>query len=323
METWHRQYPRRLYPGQLTVEEPEFPPHSPTRRLLSWNRPDTWWRVGRSARGSDALVVAHVAPVHALPYRSLLRAASDVRRRAVVAHNVLPHERSPIDAFLVRQLFRAADLVVTHGEAERVRAQSLARTRVVTAPLAPHLPPAFKASRRQAEVHRRLLFFGLVRPYKGLDVALRALAAGPEGVRLRVAGEFWGGMDEIRNLIVDLRLGDRVELLPGYVPAERVPALFADVDALVLPYRAATGSQAVWSAFHFGVPVLVSDVGGLAGEVRHGIDGLVIPPDDVAALTGAICDLYRPGAVERMRTAVRPVDPEPYWDRYVCALLGS
>lgn len=321
VQNWDRQYPARLYPGLLTIDEPEFPVHQPTQRLLSWNRPDSWWRVGRRAGTGDILIVAHVNPIQVPPYRVLLAAARGVGKKVIVAHNVLPHERSAVDRMLTVQLFRAADQIVTHSESQRELAAGLSGVPVVMAPIAPHMPPDFALGTPGPGEHRRLLFFGLVRPYKGLDVALRALAAGPSDVRLRVAGEFWGGTAATEALISELGLTERVELRPGYTAAEDVPGLFADVDALVLPYRTVTGSQGVWTAFQFGVPVLVSGTGRLADDVRDGVDGLVVPPDDVDALAGALRRFYEPGVPERMRAAVRPVDPAPYWDRYVDALL--
>src|SRR5439155_1625926 len=88
----------------------------------------------------------------------------------------------------------------------------------------------------------RLLFFGIVRPYKGLDVLLRALAGAPAHVTLTVAGEFWGDSTEMDNLIAELGLADRVILRPGYVPADQIPALFCAADAQVMPYREATAT---------------------------------------------------------------------------------
>jgi glycosyltransferase involved in cell wall biosynthesis len=102
-----------------------------------------------------------------------------------------------------------------------------------------------------------------------------------------------------------------------------VPRLFADVDALVLPYKSATGSQAVWTGFEFGVPVIATTAGHLADDIRDGVDGLTVPPDDPAALAEALARFYAPGVAERMRAAVRPVDPGPYWDRYLAALLAG
>lgn len=321
VQNWRRQYPALFYPGQLTIDDPEFPIHRPTRRNLSWNRPDSWWSVGRSARHSDLLLIAHVNPVQVVPYRVLLAAAKGAGKSIVLAHNVLPHERSWLDAFLVGRLFGAADRIVTHSRAQQRLADELSGTEAVMAPIAPFLPPGFVPAHPLPGEHRRLLFFGLVRRYKGLDVALRALAAGPADIELRVAGEFWGGTAPIQALIDELGLRDRVELLPGYATAERVPGLFSDVDALVLPYRTASGSQGVWTAFQFGVPVLVTAAGRLADDVTDGVDGLVAAPDDVHSLATAIGEFYRPGVPERMRAAVRPVDPAPYWDRYIAELL--
>jgi glycosyltransferase involved in cell wall biosynthesis len=321
--SWRRQYPRRLYPGQQHVDEPEFAPFHPTAHTLSWNNPLSWVRGARGIRDVDLVVFAHITPVQVPPYRTMIAALGRPRPRVVVvAHNVLPHERSRIDAFLVSRLFRAADLVVVHSAAEAARAHKLTDRPVIAATMAPFMPDGFVRRSPDPGLHRRLLFFGLVRPYKGLDILLRALAAGPADVRLRVAGEFWGGTASTEALVAELRLGDRVELRPGYAAAADVPRLFADVDALVLPYRSATGSQAVWTGFEFGVPVIATTAGHLADDIRDGVDGLTVPPDDPAALAEALTRFYAPGAAERMRARVRPVDPGPYWDRYLAALLA-
>ena len=105
------------------------------------------------------------------------------------------------------------------------------------------------------------------------------------------------------------------------MPADDVPSLFADVDAMLIPYRTATGSQAVWAGFEFGVPVLTTSAGHLADDVRDGVDGVIARPDDVNSLRDALYRLYEPGNPERMREQVRPVDPAPYWNSYLKALL--
>jgi glycosyltransferase involved in cell wall biosynthesis len=167
-------------------------------------------------------------------------------------------------------------------------------------------------------VRGRLLFFGIVRPYKGLDVLLRAL---PDGVGLTVAGEFWSGLDETRALIRELGLDGRVELLPGYVPAERIGGLFAACDALVLPYRSATASQNVLMAFEHGVPVIATRVGCFPAQIREGVDGLLADPGDAASLREAITRFYEDPA--RFRAEVRRPDHGPVWDAYLAALTGA
>ena len=158
----------------------------------------------------------------------------------------------------------------------------------------------------------------MVRPYKGLDVLLRALAQVPD-VRLTVAGEFWGGAAETRALISSLGLDARVELRPGYVPAAQVPDLFARVDALVLPYRTATASQNVFMAYEHGVPVIATRAGALADHVHDGVDGLLCDPGDVESLTDALRRFYEDP--ERLRAGVHPIDPDPQWKSYLEELL--
>jgi glycosyltransferase involved in cell wall biosynthesis len=172
-------------------------------------------------------------------------------------------------------------------------------------------------------VRRRLLFFGLVRPYKGLDVLLRALAAGPDDVALTVAGEFWGGAEATRALVAELGLTDRVEVRPGYVPAADVPALFAAADALVLPYRSGTASQNVDLAHLHGLAVVASRVGTLADSVIDGVDGLLVPPGDVGALAASLHRLYEPGVLAALQAKVVPPDADDAWSCYLDAALAA
>ena len=168
----------------------------------------------------------------------------------------------------------------------------------------------------------RLLFFGIVRPYKGLDVLLRALARGPAYLTLTVAGEFWGGTGETEKLMAELGITDRVRLRPGYVPASEIPALFAAADALVLPYREATASQNALLAFAHGVPVITTTAGALADLVRDGVDGLTCAPGDVADLARVLREISVPGMARRLQAGVTAIDPAPCWADYLKALLA-
>lgn len=359
IESWRAQYPSFLYPGRQTVEAPDGEPFGRVRRDLDWRRPDGWVACGRRLRSADLVVLAVLSPVQVPPYLGILAGLRRRTRVVALCHNVLPHERKPYDTPLMRALLRRVDRVLVHSEGQAALARELAPAPVTVAEMAPHLPaashgsasqspaPARPASRKPAPdgstsdasapegsapadpapgsaagegVHRRLLFFGLVRPYKGLDLLIRAL---PEGVSLRVAGEFWGGLAETEALVAELGLGDRVELRPGYVAAGDVPGLFEDVDALVLPYRSGTASQQVWLGHERGVPVIATRVGTLGDHVTDGVDGLLVEPGSVEALRAALEEFYRPGEPERLRAGVKAVDPAPYWEVYVAALVSG
>jgi len=350
LESWLHQYPAGLYPGgRQTVDVPDGEPFPNTRQDLSWANPAGWLRAGRRLRSADLVAFALMIPPQAVPYLGIMAAmrraarktkdAGPTPRTVVICHNVLPHESRPGDQQLTQRLLRSAGSALTHSAEEAARARTLAPDALVTAArMPPHLPAAAPAvplvdhassSDRTstppdpASGSCHLLFFGIVRPYKGLDVLLRAMARGPRQVTLTVAGEFWGKAEHgTRALVAQLGLTDRVTVRPGYVAADEIPGLFGAADALVLPYRSATSSQNAWLAFEHGLPVVVTRAGTLADPVRDGVDGVVCAPDDEDDLLRALIRVSAPGELARLRSAVQAADPGHYWKEYLDALLS-
>jgi glycosyltransferase involved in cell wall biosynthesis len=354
IESWRAQYPSRLYPGQQTVDVPEGEPYPRTRRRLAWYRPDGWLAEGGRLRTADLVVFAYLTPLQAPPYLAIMSRLGRTKT-AVICHNVLPHERRPGDVTLTRALLSRADTVITHSAAQAAQARDLvpgATVRTVAMPA--HLPASLPDNQgtERAEVSApadtpvlargddppeppatggthpsgpplRLLFFGIVRPYKGLDVLLNALAKAPPHVTLTVAGEFWGDSTEMDNLIAELGVAGRVTLRPGYVPADQIPSLFGAADALVMPYREATASQNALLAFSHGVPVITTTAGSLAEPVRDGVDGLTCAPGDTEDLLRALIEISDAETARRLRAGVRPVDPAPGWAAYLRVLLAG
>jgi glycosyltransferase involved in cell wall biosynthesis len=322
LESWQTQYPSFAYPGRLTISEPEGEPFPATRWELAWHSPLGWLRAGRRFRSCDLVVFTVLTPLQVPAYHGMLSGVRHRARTVALCHNVLPHERKPYDAPLMRSLLRRVDQVLVHSPEQAAAAGAMTSKPIRVAGLPPHLPAKGAKAGRPDERHDRLLFFGIVRPYKGLDVLLRALAAGPPEISLRVAGEFWGGLDDTRRLVSALGLDGRVELRPGYVPAAEISKLFDAVDALVLPYRSATASQNVALAFEQGVPVIATTAGALAEHVQDGVNGVLCEPGDVGSLTDALKRFYADGEPARLRGGVQAVDPAPYWSRYLHELIG-
>ena len=342
IESWRAQYPSRLYPGQQTVDVPEGAPYPRTLRRLAWYRPDGWLAEGRRLRPADLVVFALLTPLQVPAYLTIMAGLRSPARTTVICHNVLPHERRPGDAALTRALLRRADTVITHSAAQAAQARDLApgaTVRTVTMPAhlpasAPQTQGAERAGvsapahtqlpgRADAPAPARLLFFGIVRPYKGLDVLLQALARAPAHVTLTVAGEFWADITKMDSLIAELGLASRVTLRPGYVPADQIPDLFGAADALVMPYREATASQNALLAFAHGVPVITTTAGALADQVRDGVDGLTCAPGDTEDLLRALKEISDPQVVRRLRAGIPAVDPDRGWDGYLRVLLAG
>lgn len=318
--SWKRQYPARLYPGEQRVSgPPELPPFPATSEPLSWDRPAGWFAAGRRGRlgGTGALVLTWTTPIQGPAYLGLLAGWRKAGPVIGVCHNVLPHEPRPGDAALTRGVLRRCRGLLVHSAAQARVAHSVAPGAALATSALPPPPLTTAAGPRGPGLRRTLLFFGLVRPYKGLDLLLRAL---PAGISLIVAGEFWTPVVETEGLIASLGLTGRVELRPGYVAAEALPALFAEVDAVVLPYRSGTASIVTDVAHANGVPAVVTRVGTLPDSTRDGVDGLVVPPDDVPALAAALQSLYDGATLQRLQGSVDRPDGGALWAGYVRAL---
>ncbi|GAA4408791.1 hypothetical protein GCM10023168_26690 [Fodinibacter luteus] len=325
--SWSHLYPSALYPGEQAVPggSPDVEPFPRTLRVLSWARPDTWVRAGRRLRDADVVVVVHVLPAVVPAHLALLRAAGAGRatptgrgpRSVLVAHNVLPHEGHPGDRRLVQALLARVDAVVVHSDDQARLAASLGAAHVRELELPPHLPGGDPEPRPEHDGPVRLLSLGIVRDYKGVDLLVDAMREVP-GLTLTIAGELWGDAGRrVRELAADPRLGGRVEVHPGYVPADRIAGLLARHDVVALTYRAATASQNALLALRHGVPVLASAVGTFPEQVRDGVDGLLVPPSDRDALVAALRRLAEPGVAESLRAAVRPPDLSGPWANYV------
>ena len=231
----------------------------------------------------------------ALPRRDVGWLSEATERRATVftAHDLLGRREDRRGVWIA--VCRAVDRVVVHSArgADELAAAGVERDRMA---VIPH--PVFESSVHEPSPPNgtTLLFFGLLRAYKGLDVLVRALAQIPEA-RLVVAGDALDPVEPVRRLASDLGVADRIEWRPGFLPDEEIAALLRSAAAVVLPYRRADSSGVLATALGHGRPAIVSDVGGLAETVREFGAGLVVPPGDAERLAEACRALLAdPGA---------------------------
>jgi glycosyltransferase involved in cell wall biosynthesis len=333
---WSRPYPPLLYRGPIADAASRPAVTVPPSMLLAWDNPLTWRRAVRHVREQDAhaVVVPWLHPVTAPPYRWLLRHTPTGVTRIVICHNVVPHERLLGAARLTAATLRHADVFVTHAPHQRAELAELGlghvpvveafHPRFVAADLAP-LPgaEAIAAERARQGGELRLLCFGAVRPYKGVDLALEALArlARQVDARLVVAGRFWNGPGPYREAARRLGVANRVELRDAYVPNDEAALLFAACDLVVLPYRSASQSGVAQLAYAYGKPVVATRVGGLPAAVTDGVDGVLCAPDDpdgLAAAIGRAAD-----ARELLARGVAARTNETSFDRYAALLRAA
>jgi len=161
---------------------------------------------------------------------------------------------------------------------------------------------------------KTLLFFGLIREYKGLDVLVRALAEVPEAT-LVVAGDPVDPVEPALALAQELGIDDRIDWRFGYVPDAEVPALLEQAAVVVLPYRQHDSSGVLATAIGYGRPVVVTDVGSLGEQVREFAAGRVVPPGDAPALAEACRSLLQSADdLERAAAGARRARAALTWD---------
>lgn len=299
-----RQYPAWLYKGRSDRDPSQQPIRTNAEYLLSPLNPTSWWRTLRRLREwRPELVVMQWwvpfwAPVWSILGRGIRRLPGQPRLY-FICHNVLPHEQGGpgrrVLPAVTRLALAPADGFLVHSRADGQVLQQLlpdAVYRVTPLPTYEALGqgPADALPFEVPGDRPLLLFAGFVRPYKGLDVLLKALPAvlRARPVHLLVAGEFWEDADDYRQQIANAGIENAVTIVDAYLPDEVLAACLARADVVVLPYRHATQSAVIQLAFGKGRPVITTDVGGLSEVVEDGRTGLVVPPEDPAALAAAI-----------------------------------
>lgn len=328
--TFRRQYPESLFPGTTQFDPGPPPPDlEPAAQLLDSVNPLSWPATARFiADRADVAVLSYWMPFLA-PMTGVLSRSLQGRGVTVVGvvHNAIPHERRPGDLALGRYALRGLEGAVALSESVEADLQTLGlevETRRVEHPVYSGFgEPVPKTDARAAlsleDDGPVFLFFGFIRRYKGLHVLLEAWPGVRRWLptaRLVIAGEFYADEAETRARIADL---EGVILEADYIPDERVPLYFGAADAVVQPYVSATQSGVAQIAFHFGRPVITSDVGGLA-EVVGDDAGLVVPPNDASALEAALVRFIEDGLEAELSSGAEGRRERFSWGRLVGAL---
>ena len=184
-------------------------------------------------------------------------------------------------------------IVHTEGSRQTLAGLGVPAEKIEVVPHGPLTPRASVPEPRRdpGEVGRRtLLVFGEIKPYKGIDVLLRAVARLPREIasqwRVLIAGRPRCDLAELRALAADA--GMPVEFRLGFVPDGEVPALFGGADLVVFPYRQIDASGALMLALPFGVPVVASRVGVFGESLEDGVTALLANPGDELDLARAL-----------------------------------
>jgi glycosyltransferase involved in cell wall biosynthesis len=336
--TFSRQYPKILFPGKSQDESGDAGIAIDARQIIDTINPLTWYRAAKEAAEftPDAVIFKFWLPFFAPCYGFISRRIKKLLRRKnrdtkiiYIADNVIPHEHRPGDRALTNYAFKAVDhFIVQSSAVERDLLSVKSDAHYIR--LDHPIYEIFGKSMPMSDARQRLgiaddakvlLFFGFIRKYKGLDIIIRALPKLIEkypDIVLLAAGESYSGDDDVRSLIQELNIPPKnLQLVTDYIPNDDVPIYFSAANAAILPYRSATQSGIVQIAYNFDLPVIATDVGGLAEIVIDGKSGLIASEPTTEAVTAKVTEFFEKDMEQKLREGVRQEKKKYSWETFV------
>jgi glycosyltransferase involved in cell wall biosynthesis len=331
--TFKKQYPDLLFPGKtqyVTADDQADP--IPATRIVSTFQPFSYFSAAKKIRASkpDVFIANYWISIFAV---FLALFAFVIRRKAksiALIHNLIPHEKRFFDTWMARLFCKQYDgFIVLSDEVKNqlLALQPTAKVLKLDHPWYDHFGPKIP----RVDAHNRLgldpskktlLFFGLIRHYKGLDILLDAFHLLGADYQLVIAGEVYADEELYTDLIEQSSGKDRIYFFNKYIPDTAVSDHFSAADVCVLPYRSATQSGITATALHFEVPLIVTNVGGLSEAVKGGELGYVVNEPDPIQLKVGIETYFENTNQNQYIDAIQREKKQNSWSNFAAQLMG-
>jgi glycosyltransferase involved in cell wall biosynthesis len=333
--TFKLQYPSFLFPGKTQYSKAEAPKGFPIERKVNSINPLNWKKVGREirAKNPDVVIFTYWMSFFAPCFSKIAKVVKRNGHTKCIGliHNMIPHEKSLLDKMFPPYFVKAMDGFVALSKSVLEDVKSLDKQDkpkvFVPHPLYDHFGEII--SRDEAIKHlnldpkyRYLLFFGLVRAYKGLDLLIDAFAdqrLRKYPVKLIVAGEFYDDPKPYLKQVEKLNLQDFVIIENQYINDVDVKYYFNSAEMVVQPYKSATQSGVTQIAYHFEKPMLVTNVGGLGEMIPNGKVGYVVEPN-AASIADALVDFCENDRYDKFVEGVREEKKKYQWSNMTEAI---
>lgn len=286
------QYPNFLFPGSTQYHVNGTAPKNITiHTLINSVNPLSWFKTASFIKKQkpDFIIFRFWIPFMGPALGTIARLVKKQNIKVLaITDNVIPHEKRLGDKQLASYFIKGCDAFVTMSKAVMNDLEKFTNTshkKYLLHPLYTAFGEKIPKQEARLKLHlkqddRIILFFGLIRKYKGLDLLIEAfslLKANPHN-KLLIAGEFYEDKQPYFDLISKYKLEEQIILLNQFIPNDDVKYYFSAADIVALPYRSATQSGVTQVSFHFEVPTLVTNVGGLGEIIPHNVAGYVVEP---------------------------------------------
>ena len=303
------QYPAIFFPGKTQYSDEPAPAGIKIESIINSINPLNWIKIGDRLRKEkpDIIVVRYWMPFMGPALGTILRKAgkNKITKIICIADNIIPHEHRPGDSTLTKYFLKSCDAFITMSEKVLKDLHLFEKKKpaiMVQHPLYDNFGEAITKTEAREKIglaidEKIILFFGFIRPYKGLDILLKAMAdkrIKEAGIKLMIAGEYYEDEKRYSEIIKQLGIEDQLILRTDFIPDSAVRNFLCAADMVIQPYRNATQSGVTPLAYHFEKPMVVTNVGGLPSLVPHEKAGLITEPDPTS-IADAILRFYQLG----------------------------
>ncbi|PKP51310.1 MAG: glycosyl transferase family 1 [Bacteroidetes bacterium HGW-Bacteroidetes-12] len=304
--TFTLQYPSFLFPGKTQFSDSDsFYDLNISRKINSIN-PFSWIKVGKQLKQNqpDMVIFNYWMPFMAPCFGTIasISRKNKITKCIALAHNIIPHEKRIGDRCLTKFFTSKMDafLVLSQRVFDDLNNFAPFKPKKISPhPLYDNFGDEKSKNNAQQALNlasdfKYILFFGIIRKYKGLDILLEAFAderIDKTNIKLIIAGEFYEDEQPYLDLMKKLNIQEHIILINEFIADNQVANYFCAVDIVAQPYKNATQSGVTQIAYHFNKPMLVTDVGGLKEMVSHQKVGYVVEPNS-NAVANALVDFF-------------------------------
>jgi glycosyltransferase involved in cell wall biosynthesis len=324
--SFKRLYPSFLFPGESDKDTSEHCIDLGADFNVDTINPLSWRRAANNiiALRPELLIVPawtfFVAPCIGWISR---RCAEKGIKTACIVHNAFDHEQGGWKNRLMRYQLDKLDYFLCHNEAiaqdiKRVLPKS--KIAISPHPIFDQYPAAKDMFPKRASIE--LLFFGIIREYKGLDILIDALnMLEYSDFKLTVVGECWGDINEYKQQADKLGLIDKIEFIAKYVTDQEAAEYFQRADVVILPYRSMTGTGVIPLAYHYGKPVITSNLDAFYEVVEHGETGFIAEDVSASGMSDSITEFFQVADKSQFELNIEQYRKKFTWSNFSIALL--
>lgn len=331
--SYKRQYPSFLYPGKEQINKDSNIKVNETTNfeyIIDTINPLTWIKTYSKIKNEnpDLVIFQWVHPFFTFVFFTityLLKKFTNIKI-LYICHNVLPHERTKIDEFLIKMAFKNVDYFIVHSKEDYNNLKKIIPNAKVKQSVLPTYN-IFKTKKTSKEDTRKslnidrnkkiILFFGIIREYKGLIYLIKSMPKiinEVDDINLLIVGEFWDDKDKYIDEIKKLGIKNHIKIIDKYIPDEEVGIYFSAADVVVLPYISATQSAVIQTAYAFEKPVITTNVGGLPDVVDDNKTGIIVKSENSEELASAIINYFKNDKERKFTENIKIKNKEFSWE---------